>query len=498
MIRDVSNQFEVMSAKSKAPADAKKPEEPQDPVIICSSDTLSRSSEEAKAIYPEDIPQTSKLSRFLGDAQGKAGDMADFLDDHITLGGIKRATEQTLKGIKAFPKFIYPSVYKMTSQEVEFTMGVLDKLPLKDVNSVKGIEMLPSIPDASGLAYRNPAVPYIQLSRAEANLSKAWAEEVTIHEVGHTKDYSTALFGMFRHESSTNEIWGKPPYISNYAKTNHWEDFAESYANYHLNPDKLKADCPEKFKRMQEMEKLGAFEKIIDRQAFRETGEYIGKQLAKVPYLTTGLNVLSYLVGFLQVAHGVGELTQARDTGDLKKKMDGTLDIAAGACFATKIFCVPGLALDGAKQALDRAIDKGEITAAQGNAVVQNTVGVIGGPIAGIAHWVKSKFVKHQAQQKPPQQQPQPEVTLGSLFKAGSIAIGGAAGTLAGGMIGPYMGVVAGFSVAGPLGGAIGLLAGALVGIYAGNKAGGELGSLIGDIVPHKVAELEGQKTDKP
>ncbi|MHC9543569.1 MAG: hypothetical protein AB9903_29005 [Vulcanimicrobiota bacterium] len=469
-------------------------------ITICDSKTLSEAAskacngrEGASEASPGLFGGWEKIKNQTLQA-AKAGD--DILDNHPIIKASLNNAEQLIKSLKAFPKFIYPSFSGMTSEEAHFVLGVLDKIPLKDLNSITRLEMLPAIKNASGLAYQNPALPLIQLSREQMNISPKWFEEVVIHETGHTKDYSTALFGIFKHESSTNNLWGSPPYISNYAKTNHWEDFAESYANYHVRPEQLKAECPEKYARIEEMEKLGTFDKLIDQKAFRETGKYIGEKLGDIPYLRSGVSILSFALGFLQIARGVGEWEKASQTGDLQKKMDGTMDIAAGTCFASRLFCIPGLAIDGAKKALDRAIEQSEITAAQANAVVQNTVGVIGGPIAALGHWIKSKFSKKSQEQAAAQNSQaaapakqgagsdcEKEINIGTLARAVSVAIGGAAGSLAGGVIGPYMGLMAGFSVAGPLGGTVGLVAGALIGVYALNRVGGELGSKVGDLI---------------
>jgi len=494
MISDISTQA---CATTNQPARIQKTaaEDPlPEPIVACDSTVLARAAEEALSGDPLQgaplSPGREKWEKIKAGMSEKAEETADFLDRHPVLQATLSGGEQVLKGIKAFPQFIYPTFQNMTAQEADYVMSVLDGLPLKDVNSVKHMEILPEIEGASGLAYRNPADPFIQLNRQQMNISPGWFKEVTIHEVGHTKDYSTSLFGMFRHESSTNPLWGKPPYISDYSKTNHWESFAESYASYYMRPEKLKAECPEKFKRIQEMEELGVFEKLTDQKAFRETGKYIGEKLGGIPYLRQGVSLISFVFGFLQVARGFGELQQGAHTGDLKKKMDGTLDIAAGTCFASKIFCVPGLAVDGAKQALDRAIDRGDITAEQGNALVQHTVGLVGQPFAAALKFIKTRIFKGPETPKPdtpPASDPEKKLSFGTLAKATSIAVGGAAGSLTGGVLGPYAGLMAGFSLAGPLGGAIGLVAGCIAGIYAGNRAGGELGTIIGDLfVQHR------------
>lgn len=504
MINNISGPNSAMQA-SMAPALEKKENEllpgTVDSITICDSKTLSEAAskavEAAAAGASEASQQKSgrweKIKKSAVET-AKAGD--DMLDNNPVIRAGLHISEQLIKSIKAFPKFIYPSFSGMTAEEAHFTLGVLDKIPLKDVNSITRLEMLPTIKNASGLAYRNPALPLIQLSREQMNISPEWFNEVVIHETAHTKDYSTALFGLFRHESSVNKMWGQPPYISNYAKTNHWEDFAESYANFYVRPEKLKAECPEKYARIAEMEKLGTFDKLIDQKAFRETGKFIGEKIGDIPYLRSGLSILSFTLGFLQIARGIGEMENASRTGDLKKKMDATMDIASGACFASRLFCVPGLAIDGAKRALDRAIDKSEITAAQANAVVQHTVGFIGGPIAALGHWIKCRFSKKAAEQDALQKAKEAaaakpdsakdcekEINVGTLAKATTVAIGGAAGSLAGGIIGPYAGLMAGFSLAGPIGGTIGLVAGALIGTYALNRAGGEIGSKIGELI---------------
>lgn len=483
-----------MTSLSAGSTIAKSVDAPESAGPIDASGSLGEpTSEETVTIGPSKRLNLNDLKKI---AYEKAGGAADYLDDHATLRGAIGITEKVAKGLNVFPKFIYPTIKNMSSQEGQFVYQVLDTLPLRDVNSVKRVEMLAELPNASGMAYRNPAVPYIQLSRQQMNLSAEWAKTVNIHEVGHTKDYATAWFGLFGHESKNDAIWGQGPFISDYAKTNHWEDFAESYVNYHLNPEKLKQQCPEKFARIQELEKQGFFDSLIDRKSFRETGKYIGGLFDKAPFIRSGLNLFSYLIGFVQVAKGIGELGQAEASGSLRKEMNGNLDIAAGTCFATRLMCIPGMALDGAKQSLNRAIDKGEITELQAYTLVQSTIGVITGPLALAIRWIETKILRkklppaggpqnQQVQQNPgtPRQE---EITVGGLAKAASIAIGGGTGSVLGGMLGPYFGLQAGFNLAGPLGGALGLVAGCLVGIYAGNKVGGELGSLAGGFFEHK------------
>ncbi|MDQ7825332.1 MAG: hypothetical protein RDV48_21200 [Candidatus Eremiobacteraeota bacterium] len=426
----------------------------------------------------------------------RAEKTAEYLDDHVALKGALDGASTVMKGLKAFPKFIYPVFRGMTVDEAGLVLDALDSLPLKDVNSVKRIVMVPEMTSASGFAFAVPPDPFIHLARNQTvAIDPTWARTVAIHEVGHTKDFSTGPFGLMPAESMTGSLWGKPPYISDYAKTHRVEDFAESYATYHMNPSALKEQCPAKYERIRQLEELGPLDRLIDQPAFRDTGKFLGKAFGAVPYLRTGLSLLSFLTGFVQLIKGIGELRQASKSGDAQKKMEGTLDVAAGSCFASKLFCVPGLALDGAKQALVRAINEGDVTAAEANAAVQSTVGALGGPLAAIGNWIRTRIFGKKLPAPAPQASntgaPQggqhkpdekPAGLRGSL-KAACIGAGGAAGTLTGGLVGPYLGLLAGYNAAGPVGGAIGLFTGCLMGVYAGNKAGGDLGCLAGGMV---------------
>ena len=318
-------------------------------------------------------------------------------------------------------------------------------------------------------------------------------------------------------------------------------------------------------------------------------------------------------------------LKRAQKTGDKKLMMNATMNFAAGSCFASKVFCIPGMALEGTKAELNRAIKNKEITAEQANAVVQSTVGVIAGPVGKAINWVISKLpwnkiyeindgtienlegkipeykmdflsamkdkelsrkdlknslkkldftdeeidsVKEYANipkgaiegdelykidkntieklkgpileykldriselldkemtekeimkclkevefdreeialvkafagqiEKDGHNTPYFEYTedIGSMKKAASIAIGGGTGAMAGGFIGPYLGVLGGFAIGGPVGGVVGLIAGALMGFKAGSYLGGRAGNLVGTALERI---FDGKKVELP
>lgn len=81
--------------------------------------------------------------------------------------------------------------------------------------------------------------------------------EVLCHEIGHNAYNSLNLLDQLRwadiHDDSM-AIYNETGFgfVSNYAHTNIFEDFAETYAVYMTNPDLLKFVSPEKYEFMQE------------------------------------------------------------------------------------------------------------------------------------------------------------------------------------------------------------------------------------------------------
>ena len=445
--------------------------------------------------------------------------------------------------IDAFPGFIYPAVTGATAEQAEFTYKVLDKLPLKDVSSVSNIEWVPELfmsadktAHASGVAY-SALSPYIKIAEDECGDLGKWAEKVIIHETGHTRDYSEGFLSNIARETDTNPIWGAGNRVTEYAKTNPREDFAESYQYFYTEGDKLQEIAPEKYDRITEMEQPdGTLEAIVENQdAFRETGKWIGQKLSEHPYLKTGLDTASYVitgigavVDGVRLAHGVKEDDEA-------KQMAGNLGLTATAVSLAGA-PIAGAAIDGANMALSRAIDKGEITPEAANYVASHTVGA---PIAGaikLGKWINSKITEIKAnrtestqptedsqptsessqttetqpatnsqhtseantEENPPtvneneetnetESTDKPKATLKSSIKALGIGIGGAIGSAAGAIGGIYAGVTAGFAIGGPAGGAVGLLIGLVLGNTTGNHLMAKLGSVIGGKIQDKV-----------
>ncbi|MGV8124066.1 MAG: hypothetical protein AB2L14_30310 [Candidatus Xenobiia bacterium LiM19] len=354
------------------------------------------------AVDSSGLTALEKMKEALIKSAQKVSESAEKTSEYIESSPKVKTTLDTMlqffKTIKSFPRFIYPSLINMTADEKAFVLETLDKLPLKDVGAVKSITMLNSLPNASGAAAPLPSSPFILLTKDNFHMDE-WAGMVLTHETGHAVDYNSGLFGLPKLLSeSSRSPWGQPPYITPYAQTGpgwypaEWDDFAESYAYYHAKPNELQSTCPEKFNRIQEMEKNGFFDSLIDRKEFRETGKLMGSIMEKAPYLQNGLAMVSLVGGLVQAFRALGELKRGEKTGDEKLIMNATMNFAAGSCFASKVLAVPGMAIEGARAELNRAVEKDEITAAQANAVVQATVGMIAGPLGNAINWVISKM----------------------------------------------------------------------------------------------------------
>lgn len=397
----------------------------------------------------------------------------DFLEDHpVTRSAVNDAMALS-RGLHAFPQFIYPTITGATPEEKAFILDVLDGLPLKDVNSVKSLTVVPSIPDASGLAYRHTVTNTIHLSREQISISPEWFREVTTHEVGHTKDYSSAWFqhpSTLGHNHSSHGPWGYGPFVTKYAGTNHYEDYADSYAKYHVDPDKLKESNPYKYHLIEQQEHENFMQRLVDRPEFRETGKWIGEHAFPNQGIRTGTEVFYWATGGVQAVVGWDLLRKASESNDPHQHMSGVLSLTSGVLFGTQLLALAGMGVQGAHRALNGAIRRGDITAADGDAAVrtfsdpaERAIRFVGSHIG-----VMDKFEPLKTS---------PFVT--NRGRASCVAVGGALGALTGGFAGPFGGVMAGYHLAGPVGGAVGLVVGALAGYTLGSTLGGRAGGAL-------------------
>ena len=427
----------------------------------------------------------------------------DILHDTVP-GQIANKALSIHENLLAFPKFVYPTIIGATAEEASLIMEGLEQMPMHDITSVDRIMVVDKMSagneNAIGLASERLFQKDISLlRRVMANPDRGKA--VLFHEVGHTSDYQTGLLHVDKLSESGSEPWGKEPFITSYAETNHWEDFAESHEEFYKDPDHLKEVCPEKFEIMKERDKPNLQDKIVDNEAFRETGKFIGESLDKLPGGRMAFNIARNLMGPLQLIRGANRLQDGENTSDGLKKMQGKLMMASGACFTVTPFSFAlgaitgpvGLALSGAKSGLTSAVKKGDITPEQADLAATHALTVMGGPvtlpyyaikklITGVKGLIK-KTDKEKPREKEAGEKPSMAVPYG-------IFIGSGAGAATGSMAGTWLGCQAGYAIGGPIGGVAGLLIGGIGGFSAGSYLGRKVGTGVGKLIsPDKKKE---------
>ncbi len=461
---------------------------------IHSGSDLYRLAHEAPVRAPQEDPSSKGAAAEPVDGLDRNRDSAGLLHrlGSATLDGVRAATDfieehpaaesavnQTLaltRSLKAFPSFIYPTILNASATEQGQIYDVLDSLPLKDVNSVKSITMVPEIPNnkpgwvTRGRAWDFNVTNFIELSRKELQNPESF-RKVLIHEIGHTKDYESAWFNLVGEESS-RKPFGEGPHISEYAKTNNKEDYAETYANYHIDPERTREEVPEKFEAIRKSEEPNFVERLIDRKEFRETGRWLGENLAENQATRNGLQVVHSLSGGIQAVHGMDQLRKASKTGDPLHHYQGVLNLTAGVLFGSGLLGLPGMAVHSAQRALNRAVARGELTTLDADAGVRTLSDPIEKAIRGAGSKVGLLQPFRPLKEDFPDASPKRVRALG-------VATGGALGGVAGSIAGPYGGVLAGYHLGGPVGGAVGLVVGALGGYALGTELGGRAGGAL-------------------
>lgn len=389
------------------------------------------------------------------------------------LGAVKSAAMDTFHSYQAMPAFLYP-VISGTAAERAIILRTLDGLPLKDVSSIASIRMVDSIGTPSGmngmfLGVTMPATGDMQLSRLGNSLRQIqgfagptghWEPTGQInpqvlsgtltHEMGHGHDFQGGILRALLHgEESAGGPWGKGPYVSEYAKKNADEDFAETYFHYHANHEQLVAQpgphtnqdlktfAPEKWQAMKDSERLNIAERLVDQKPFRETGRMVGELSSALPVVRTGLVLAAAFSAFSLITEGGYAVVDSFGREDSRGAVRGALELGAGLglglTYASPLLGPAALALLGARAGLDRA-DR--------EAAAPNST----------------------------------HATAGVSFAA---ATGGALGGAIGGVAGPLGGVWLGYQVAGPIGGVVGMVVGSVLGFRGGSALGAKAGIAI-------------------
>lgn len=421
---------------------------------------LSSRPESSKKLQPVKKPTIAVVDK----AVDAVGSVSDKVDKSPILSNVLTAAGSVARSFKAFPNFVYPSIYNTQGWERQTILDHLDRLPLHQVNDVKAIRMVDVIPNhdpgfvTNGQAWGFGPSNEISLSRTELITPEKMRGTLT-HEIGHTVDYESRWFKLFG-ERSSHKPFGAGPHITDYAKTNHYEDFAESYEEYHLRPENLKKVSPEKYAEIEKMSKPSALEALVDRKEFRETGKFIAEGIGPNRIARHGVQVGYYVSSILQLTHGISQWNRSGETGDALGHASGILNTASGLAFFSGMSPLVGMAFQGANQALNSAVKGGRLKPAE----VESTIAAPVRPIEAL-FGRKATAIKQEHR----------------VGKVACTAIGGAVGGTTGALVGPYLGVMAGYHIAGGLGGVIGMVAGGLGGFLAGSELGGRVGGAIGN-----------------
>lgn len=367
--------------------------------------------------------------------------------------------------LEAFPKFIYPSVLGATAAEQAAIYSTLDQLPLHHVGEVSSVSVVASIPsNKPGWIVFGNAMDYgvtsrIHLSR-ETLTTPQMMEDTLIHEVGHTTDYAKKPF-PFGPGASSHHPYGEGPHVTDYATTNEKEDYAESYQEFHQRPDNLESTNPEKYADMKEANQPSFMERLVDRKEFRETGKFLGRLLGPNHTTRHAIDTGIALSGALHTVRGVEQWIDSARTGDGLQHAQGILGAASGGLMLSGAAPLAGLGLQAASMALGQAVKHGELSAAE----VESTIAL---PVRPLELMFGREPARIKEDHRP--------------GKVLAVAAGGAAGGVAGALAGPYLGVLAGYHVAGGLGGAVGLVAGGALGFMGGARLGGKVAGSLADI----------------
>ncbi|MCL5773048.1 MAG: hypothetical protein M1536_01515 [Firmicutes bacterium] len=392
------------------------------------------------------------------------------------LGKIKKGLGFSAKGAKAIPPFLYPSIKNATPAEHKLIIDTLDKLPLKDVVSTQSITINPALEktmNASGLARNLFFEKPIDLGK-ESMAVEGFNEGTIIHEVGHTRDFTEGVIPYVGRSSF--KPFGKPPYVYDpwidtpndlYASTNHWEDFAQDHKFYHLQPSELEKTNPAKFKAMQELEKPGLYDKVMDRSGVRAAGRKLAELIDKVPGLRTAIDTIGTIMGPLEIHSGAGKIQDGFINKNDRKKLDGKLDMAAGVAFSLKAAAPAGLGIEGLRLYLNHQIKKGRMTVEEANKIADATLAASTGP-AGLTAFaaVKELVGKEKIDYKMGKELSEAKLAESDKKYGKAMAVGTAAASATGAALGFYAGVhILGSLAAGLAIGATGAMAAIPIGV---------------------------------
>lgn len=295
----------------------------------------------------------------------------------------------------SLPKFAYPTLAGANAFEKSAVYGALDTLPLSGVTSVPTINVVRGLEQAGASGLATPLFSHsrIFLDRDEMALGREWAQEVTTHEVGHTFDFSKGV-GPILNRSQRGGGFGKAPFISDYANTNRMEDYAESYANFHRNPQELLRTAPRKYAAVAASQQPGLVDQALDRPSVRDAGRRVGTAFESAPWLRNALALGSALVSPFQIYRGATNLERGLKFDDKKALFDGKMQLASGSALFLSGTAPLGLALTVGHIVAGKMLADGTLTPEQANAFADKSLAVSTGPVGFVASSIENELDK--------------------------------------------------------------------------------------------------------
>ncbi len=372
--------------------------------------------------------------------------------------------------LNALPRFVYPTVVGATAEQQAVIYDALDRLPLKDATAASVAQVIPNLVDTGISGMAQPALTHTRLLFDQSYLDNpTQGPRLVLHENGHAVDYKGG-FGLVGSHNWSGPF-GHGPHVSDYAKTNRYEDWAESYEHFHSEREHFQAEFADKAAAVERASFPNPVERLVDQPAVRELGKQIGSGLGQVPYARTILETSLSLVAPLQLHRGADALERGLAENDPALKLAGKMNLIGGILMA-----VPGgaplaamanvaslgmqLKAGGDSEALEKANQ-------QANQIMTFATGPLGIAAAAAGKQLAKAGINLDASANMIEDAPPTTSTLKGLISTvggmvGGSALGVAVGSALGGAAGASMGAFWG----GLGGGILGL------GVYGAARAG--------------------------
>lgn len=382
--------------------------------------------------------------------------------------GLKNAMVNATAAVKSLPNFIYPTVAGATAHEKAVIYGALDRLPLSGVTSAPTIDVVTGMEQAgaSGLATPLFSQSRIFLDRDQMALGDHWAAEVTIHEIGHTYDFTKGV-GPILNRSHRGGGFGKAPFVSDYAGTNRMEDYAEAYAHYYTDEQTLLDRAPVKHATIEASQQPGVVDAALDRPKVRDAGRRIGSAFEAAPRLRNLLALGGSLMAPFQLYRGATNYERAAASGDKQAMLDAKMQLASGSSLFFSGTAPLSLAVAADKMYLQKQVDSGDMTLDEANAHADKVLTAATGPFGFAASSIHKELDSAGLLIKPgdgpnlaffgPAVSDRAKTALGAGFAVGAVA---------GGILGPMLG--SGSAVVTAAAAATGSLLGGMTGAAVG------------------------------